>query len=129
MCGSGLFATRQRLVQTASDHWVCRLMGLSRRNSLLASGPGGGGPEGQVCPSRGPRPPVEPRENIQQYQKSELVALIRWIRSDGRLRTDDEIVEEMVRELEFKRRGANIERTIRNALRDIEPPPKFIRKE
>lgn len=39
------------------------------------------------------------RESIWQYELDEIVSLIRWIRSDGRLRTDDEIVDKMVREL------------------------------
>jgi very-short-patch-repair endonuclease len=65
---------------------------------------------------RKPRPPVPEREKIADYSQQELVALICWIRSDGRLRTDEEIIDEMVDELGFGRRGARIEEAIRKAL-------------
>jgi very-short-patch-repair endonuclease len=67
-------------------------------------------------PQRQPRPWVAVKEKIDDYLDSELIALIRWIRSDGRLRTDEEIIREMVRELGFARRGARIEERIRQAL-------------
>jgi len=44
------------------------------------------------------------------------VQLIDWISSDGKLRTDDEIVREMVSTLGFSRRGERIEAAIKNAL-------------
>jgi len=34
--------------------------------------------------------------------------LLAWIRSDGRLRTNAELLDEMIRELGFHRRGARI---------------------
>ena len=39
-----------------------------------------------------------------------------WIQSDGKLRTDEEIVEEMIRLLGFSRKGVRIEEAIRNAI-------------
>lgn len=65
---------------------------------------------------RGPRPPIPRREKIEQYTMTELVKLVAWIKSDGRLRTDDEIVEEMIEELGFQRRGRNIDAAIRRAI-------------
>jgi hypothetical protein len=62
---------------------------------------------------------VAVKEKIDDYYESELVALIRWINSDGRLRTDEEIIREMVRELGFARRGARIEERIRQALEKV----------
>jgi len=44
-------------------------------------------------------------------------ALIQWIQSDSRLRTDDELIAELVRELGFQRRGPRIEAVCREALR------------
>jgi hypothetical protein len=35
----------------------------------------------------------------------EIEALLTWVLSDGRLRTDDELVEVMVQELSFTKRG------------------------
>jgi len=65
---------------------------------------------------RGLRPPVLSYLPITQYSLSDLVALVRWIQSDGRLRTDDEILDEIVRDLGFQRRGPRIVATIREAI-------------
>jgi len=66
--------------------------------------------------ARGPRPGVPVRPSIQQYSVGELAQLMRWIASDGQLRTDDEIMDEMVATLGFSRRGARIESAIRGAI-------------
>jgi len=65
---------------------------------------------------RGPRPQIALRPSIAQYSPYELVQLIQWITSDGKLRTDDEIVAEMVSALSFSRRGARIEAAIKRAI-------------
>jgi very-short-patch-repair endonuclease len=66
--------------------------------------------------TRKTRPPIAARENIDEYNSEELVRLIRWIKSDGRLRTDEEIVSEAVHELGFKRRGVRIEGKLKKAI-------------
>ena len=65
---------------------------------------------------RGPRPDVPPRPSIAQYSQSELVLLVQWISSDGQLRTDEQIISEMVSTLGFNRRGVRIDASIRNAV-------------
>jgi REase_MTES_1575 len=65
-----------------------------------------------AAPQRGPRPPIPIRTSITQYTERELMQLLRWIASDGQLRTDDQIVDEMVSTLGFSRRGIRIERAI-----------------
>ena len=62
---------------------------------------------------------VPQRSKIGDYTQAELVAMIRWILSDGCLQTDDEICAEMVRELGFKRRGVRIEEAVRAALKKV----------
>lgn len=47
-------------------------------------------------------------ESIGQYGKPELVEVIWWIRSDGQLRTEDQLLEEWMDFLGFQRRGKNI---------------------
>jgi metal-responsive CopG/Arc/MetJ family transcriptional regulator len=42
--------------------------------------------------------------------------MVQWVQSDGRLRTDEEIVDELVDELGFSRRGARIESALRSAV-------------
>jgi very-short-patch-repair endonuclease len=63
-----------------------------------------------------PRPTVPKRASIEEYQPSELISLITSIESDGRLRTDQELIDEMVKTLGFKRRGSRIEEAIRKAI-------------
>jgi very-short-patch-repair endonuclease len=56
----------------------------------------------------GPRPWVSPGYPIETYSDTELLNLARWIRSDDALRTQDELLQEMMRELGFQRRGKNV---------------------
>ncbi|HWI62988.1 MAG TPA: AAA domain-containing protein [Symbiobacteriaceae bacterium] len=69
-----------------------------------------------VAGGRPARPAVPVRESIQEYTDGELIALVRWIKSDGQLRTEDQIIAEMVGELGFARRGKRIEERVRSIL-------------
>lgn len=71
---------------------------------------------GSAKPRRGPRPNIPVRTAINQYSTFELVQLLQWIASDGQLRTDDQIIDEMVATLGFSRRGARIERALQAAI-------------
>jgi very-short-patch-repair endonuclease len=76
------------------------------RHSLL---PPHGTPERAAVPQRtGSRPLVTRGLPISDYTNTELLALARWIRSDGILRTEEELLDEMMRELGFQRRGKNV---------------------
>ena len=74
-------------------------------------------------PQRGPRPKV-PRKgrrgykNITDYHHSQLVSLARWVQSDTLLRTDDELISEMMSELGFKRWGNRISDALTKAIKD-----------
>ena len=64
-------------------------------------------------PERGPRPDVPRRgasgyDSITDYSQAQLVALVRWMESDTLLRTEDDLVREMMDELGFKRAGKRI---------------------
>jgi very-short-patch-repair endonuclease len=74
---------------------------------------------------RGPRPNVAVRDSITEYYEPEIMQLIKWINSDGRLRTDDEIIEELLPELGFTRRGARIEAVVRHLLDRMRSPSKY----
>jgi very-short-patch-repair endonuclease len=56
----------------------------------------------------GPRPWIIPGQLIDAYSETELIDLARWIRSDDALRTEDELLREMMHELGFQKRGKNI---------------------
>jgi hypothetical protein len=53
---------------------------------------------------------------IAGYRHADLVALIRWIESDTLLRTEDEVLEEVMRDLGFTRKGPRIREAITRAL-------------
>lgn len=49
-----------------------------------------------------------PGRSIDEYSDAELLSLARWIRSDDVLLTEDELLQEMMRELGFQRRGKKV---------------------
>lgn len=65
---------------------------------------------------RGPRPSIQMKPNIALYSTRELVELVRWLGSDGQLRTDDQIITELVPMLGFSRRGARIDAALKRAI-------------
>lgn len=57
---------------------------------------------------QGLRPPLPSGQPIDAYSDAELLTLARWITTDDVLRTEDELLQEMMRELGFQRRGKNV---------------------
>jgi very-short-patch-repair endonuclease len=72
---------------------------------------------------RSHRPPVRRGKPITDYTYFELESLARWIMSDTLLRTEDEMLEEMMLELGFRRRGARIVSTLTHAIRIARQQP------
>ena len=62
------------------------------------------------------RPSIAPKRSIDEYSDADLQNLLRWIRSDGKLRTNDELADALFEQLPFARRGARIDAAIRRAL-------------
>ena len=56
---------------------------------------------------------------IDSYSHGELVQIARWIRSDTLLRTDEELLEAVMADLGFQRRGKKIISTISAAARQV----------
>ena len=76
---------------------------------------------------RGPRPDV-PRKGtpgydiISDYSHLQLFELARWIESDTLLRTEEDLIRDMVKELGFKRSGRKLGRQlIQNWSRNAKP--------
>jgi very-short-patch-repair endonuclease len=61
-------------------------------------------------------PAIPKRPSIVDYSDHEIDTVVRWVGADGRLRTDDELVEEARAALGFERRGKRIEAAIRKAV-------------
>ena len=55
---------------------------------------------------------------ILEHEQADLVALVRWIESDGRLRTADELITECAVELGYRRRGSRIVKVLQSAIAD-----------
>lgn len=64
-----------------------------------------------------PRPNIPPGGSIRDYGHGEMVALARWIQSDTLLRTDDQMMDLMMNELGFQRRGSRIVEALKRAIR------------
>jgi very-short-patch-repair endonuclease len=60
------------------------------------------------APQRDPRPPLRRHQSIVEYSQAELRSLVRWIESDTLLRTQEQLLNAMVDELGFSRRGKRI---------------------
>ena len=67
-------------------------------------------------PRRDSAPGIWIYDSIDEYSHEELVAIARWIESDGLLRTDAQLFEEIFDELPFRRRGSRIEEAINAAI-------------
>jgi very-short-patch-repair endonuclease len=66
--------------------------------------------------ARGPRPPVQRGLPIQEYAQNNLVNLVKWVESDTLLRTEDQLLCEMMAELGFQRRGPRIVAVLKLAI-------------
>jgi len=72
-----------------------------------------------IIPTRQPKPNIVLKVDIAAYKKSELRAVAKWVMSDGLLRTDDEIMQEMREFLGFKRIGSRIHRVFKIVINDV----------
>ncbi|MEN9799875.1 MAG: hypothetical protein RL653_3572, partial [Pseudomonadota bacterium] len=70
-------------------------------------------------PGRGPRPVLPPYDSIDDLPHGVIEAWVRWVQSDNLLRTEADIVTEVVRELGFKRTGKRIRERIEAAVGSV----------
>jgi very-short-patch-repair endonuclease/DNA polymerase III delta prime subunit len=70
------------------------------------------------------RPHFQPGLSISEYRPEFLVGLVKWIISDGVVRTRDEILEIVMAELGFARRGSKIVDTLEKAIVVAERPAR-----
>ena len=120
------FRDREAELDTAEEAW---------KQAVVASDNGEPPPAPEVSPEiplsnpspkRGPRPKVPRKgthgyDSITDYQHWQLVDLARWIESDTLLRTDDDLIREMMNELGFKRSGKRITDALTTAIREARP--------
>ena len=63
------------------------------------------GPDGGTPTRHAPKPQLPYGLPISNYSHDELVWLIRWIESDTLLRTEEDLLNEVMDELGYQRRG------------------------
>jgi very-short-patch-repair endonuclease/DNA polymerase III delta prime subunit len=119
------FLRREEEVQRALQAFQEAVRG-SERQQALAFEAGGSAVQPAAGPVaaprvRGTRPGVRSGMSIGDYSFGELRDMIRWVLSDGRLHTDEEVVAEVTRELGFERRGPKIVAAIKAAIRSVRP--------
>lgn len=116
------FRDREAELDKAEDAWK-RAVALSERDERPTTPKSS--PKPSVSPSvqRGPRPIIPRRGqygyySIADYAHWDLVELARWIESDTLLRTDADLIREMMKELGFKRTGRRIVERLEKAIRE-----------
>ncbi|MGH3471376.1 MAG: AAA domain-containing protein, partial [Nocardioidaceae bacterium] len=62
------------------------------------------------------KPTIWYGEPITAYSRSDLVAVVRWIQSDGLLRTEEDLIRDAMDELGWRRRGSRIDAGLREAI-------------
>jgi MinD-like ATPase involved in chromosome partitioning or flagellar assembly len=70
----------------------------------------------KLMASRGTRPDVKQGLDSSSYTSTQLVPLVRWINSDGILRTAEEIIQVMQKDLGIKRLGSRMRKTLQGAI-------------
>ena len=70
----------------------------------------------QAANRRGPRHQFPSYSSVNDIADSDLRRILAWIENDGKLRTDDELFEELFQELGFRRRGERITTRLRAAV-------------
>ena len=115
---------REAELDKAEQSWKQAVDAAQKDEPLPSAAPPARTPQnGSPTPQRGPRPEVPNRstygyDNITDYTHSQLVSLAQWIQSDTFLRTEDELIREMMSELGFKRSGARINHALKRAIED-----------
>lgn len=71
-------------------------------------------------PERSVRPRIAAGKRIENYSDFQLREMVKWVMSDGLLRTDEELLREMRKELGFPRGGNVIDPAITAAIRDVQ---------
>ena len=112
------FRNREGELDKAEEAW---------RQAVEASNRGGPDPGPPVAstpapqpnppPPRGPRPDLPTWYNrIADYSDHQLEELVRWIKSDTLLRTDQQLMDEMRKELRFQRIGPRMQERFTKAI-------------
>ena len=74
-------------------------------------------PEGpRTSPQRDPWPQIPRGRSVGKYSRKQIRQVVRWVCSDGRLYTEEELLIEVMKALGFKRRGYKIVAAVAGAI-------------
>ena len=116
------FRDREAELDKAEEAWKRAVEASGKDEPPPTDGTSRNIPMTNPSPQRGPRPNVPCKgtrgyDSITDYSVWQLMALVRWIESDTLLRTDDDLVKEMMNELGFKRSGKRIADALKMAIK------------
>ena len=116
------FRDREAELDKAEEAWKQAVERSDKDEPSLTLGASRSIPQSNPSPQRGPRPSVPLKgtggyHSITDYRHSQLVDLARWIESDTLLRTDDDLIREMMGVLGFNRSGSRITDALRAAIK------------
>ena len=74
-------------------------------------------PASRMPARQGRRPVIRAGTPITAYSQQELVSLVRWVTSDTLLRTEEQLIDELIAELGYQRRGPRIVEALTAAIR------------
>ncbi len=112
---------REREIESAYDAYLVAIQPNSEiHNSAVEAVPLAPAEwaETNAFPQRAERPPIRRGLGIADYRHASLKALVNWLKSDGRLYTEEQLITQVMEELGFRRRGPKILAAIRRAIRD-----------
>ena len=119
------FRDREAELDKAEKAWQRAVEVADQDDPPATSPPPSSTPNPQLVPSprRGPRPRIPRKgtrgyDSIDDYPRSQLVHLVQWIESDTLLRTEDDLLREMMDQLGFKRSGKRITEALRQAIKE-----------
>ena len=64
-----------------------------------------------------PLPHIPQNLSIDEHSPAMLVLLAQWVMSDGYLRTDEQVFEEMFAQMGYRRRGSRIQEALYRAIK------------
>lgn len=115
------FRNREQEIQRTLKAWECAVADADKINLPIQLPASRSEPrlkhQNNIPHRKGPRP-VQQGLPIKEYPQESLVELINWIKSDGRLLTDRDLLDIAVRELGFKRKGSRIVEALNKAIMD-----------
>lgn len=121
------FRSREQEINKAVDAYLQAVLAADDRRRNPEPRPDQDDCSSGVCASdpllpareRGPRPLVSRGARIGDYSRAELVSMVEWIESDTLLRTEDQLLGELMEELGFKVRGRRIVEGLTEAIRAV----------